>query len=229
MHHICSVVDHSGNEKLHEACQEGLAIVERAMATLSNDGVMESNMENEASEEEGTAGPKILVTVMGYLANAVAKRVRGMESPNGDCQDGTTEAITLLALVVTAKMVQVSQYVEAETKAAIDGGEPREGDECTAAKLFQSPDSITAPRNCPRDKVSCCGSMEGESLEGEDLSVFQRLSRLESSVGEMMEELRKERQERTAERQSLTQLVDMQGKLDDRVTRLEKMLRYSDK
>ena len=154
VHHICSVVDQSGNEQLQKAYQEGLAIVERAMATLSNDGVMESNMENAASKEEGTAGSRILVTVMGYLANAVTKRVRCMESPNGDCQDGSSEAITLLALVVTAKMVQVSQSVEAETKAAIDGGEPREGDECTAAKLFQSPDSITAPRNCPRDKVS---------------------------------------------------------------------------
>ena len=237
VHHICSVVDQSGNEKLQKAYQEGLAIVEGAMASLANDGVTGTCIENAASKEVSTAGPRILVTVMGYLANAVTKRVRGMESlagdsqvtvlgylanavtrsfrgmesPNSDCQDENSEAITLLALVFTAKIIQVSKSVEAETKVVIGGGEPREDDESTAAKLSQSPDSIRAPRSCLRDTVSSCGSMESE-----------RLSELEKSVGEIVEEQRKQRD-------SLSQLLDMQVKLDDRITQLVNILGYSEK
>ena len=226
VHHICSVVDQSGNEKLQEACQEGLAIVERAMSSLSNDVVMGTCIENEPSKEDGAAGPKLLVTVMGYLANAVTKRVRGMESLTGDSQDGSSEAITLLALIVTAKMVQALSTTDWKKDSLCpSGGEPAcEGDDCTTAKLSPNPDCIAACRLRSFDKVSSIGTMETESL-----SIFQRLSRLESSVGEIVQELRKERKERTAERQSLSQLVDMQVKLDERMTRLEKMLGYSDK
>ena len=237
VHHICSVVDQSGNEQLQKAYQEGLAIVERAMSSLSNDVGMGTCIENKTSKEDGTAGPRILVTIMGYLANAVTKRARGMESPNGDCQDGSSEAITLLALIATSKMIDVSQSFETETKVTVSttegekeekdsllssGGEPAcEGDDCTTAKLSPNSNSIAASRLHPLDNVSSIGTMESESL-----SIFHRLSRVESSVGEIVEELRKER---TAERQSLTQLVDMQVKLDERMTRLEKLLGYTDK
>ena len=237
VHHICSVVDQSGNEQLQKAYQEGLAIVERAMSSLSNDVGMGTCIENKTSKEDGTAGPRILVTIMGYLANAVTKRARGMESPNGDCQDGSSEAITLLALIVTSKMIDVSQSFETETKVTVSttegekeekdsllssGGEPAcEGDDCTTAKLSPNSNSIAASRLHPLDNVSSIGTMESESL-----SIFHHLSRVESSVGEIVEELRKER---TAERQSLSQLVDMQVKLDERMTRIEKLLGYSDK
>ena len=64
VNHICLVVSQSSNEKLQNAVQQGIAIVEGAKLSL------------DATREQDKAGMSVLVSVMGQLANAVTKWIR---------------------------------------------------------------------------------------------------------------------------------------------------------
>ena len=95
--HICSVLDQSGNETLHKVYQEGVAYVDRARTTAKND---DKSME----ENDGT---QLLVAVMGGLANGITKLAGTTTRYEGDMDVENLESVTFLALIVTAKMVQL--------------------------------------------------------------------------------------------------------------------------
>ena len=98
MNHICSVVYESGNEKLQNVFQQGIAIVEGAKSSLKS--------EDEATRKQELTGMSVLVSVIGHLANAVTKWIRHVKPMEANDMTETFEAISLLALAVTAKMIQ---------------------------------------------------------------------------------------------------------------------------
>ena len=98
--HICSVLDQSGNEALQYVCKEGLDIIEKARSNETNE---------DKSDEENNGGTQFLVSVMGHLANGVTKLVRETTRLGKDGDAENHEAVTILALIVTAKMIQMAE------------------------------------------------------------------------------------------------------------------------
>ena len=79
--HICSVVDQIGDKRLQHACDVGRSIIQRALVSSLSDPSKQQRVD--------------LVTALGLLANE-SKKLKESE--------GHVEAVTVLALVVTAAL-----------------------------------------------------------------------------------------------------------------------------
>ena len=138
--HICSVVDRSGKEALQQVCNEGLDIIHRARTAATND---------DKSEDEND-GTRLVVSVMGLLANGVTKLVRETTKVGRDGEAEKLEAMTILALIVTAKMIHM---VEAAAQLEISKTESTDESKTDAKKVFE-----TRLQSTPVSSTTCSPS-----------------------------------------------------------------------
>ena len=206
--HICSVVYESGNEKLQNAFQQGIAIVEGAMLSFE--------MEDDATRDHDKAGMNALVSVIGQLANAVTKWTRNVTSIEVDDIPETVEAISLLALVVTAKMIQTvteeslegEQIIPSHDKVDSAHASKRKKRKGSSSFSREESSSDVAPEiveNAPLTTFPSClveRAREGHTTAviGQQvtrmeesiawLQVVERMTRLEESMASLMDELK---------------------------------------
>ena len=208
--HICSVVNQGDNESLQQVCSEGLVIVERART-----------VEKDKSREESNGGTQCLVSVMGHLANGVTKLVRETTRLGRDGEAENHEAVTVLALIVTAKMIQMVEPV-LELEAANTKNVKKEC--CTA---FPSISEVDLTNSNSRPPTYGSGS---SLTKGEGTSIAQRLSRLEDMVAFLVDAKQYEQNSIGSGRSPkhlagmVEKLIDMVEKVDDRTAKLEKIL-----
>ena len=229
--HICSVVDRSGNEGLQQVCKEGLYIVDRART-------VETNHANSGEEKSG--GTQWLVSVMGLLANGVTKLVRETTKVGSDVGAKKLEAVRILALIVTAKMIQmVEPAVELETENSKGTDESKAdvkntfGTEIPAKHVSStacSP-SIVDPK-----------SRSSVASYGRGTNPLQRVVAIEESIASLVEEIKSERvsnkeiyakmvevsvEHRRSQEPRPQKLSEIMEKLDNRLGKLEQFLGYT--
>ena len=221
VNHICLVVDQSDNEKLQSAFEQGIAIIER-----SNE---KSSLK---SHDEAKSGSSALATTIGHLANAVTKWTRDLQSIKADNVRENAEAISVMALVVTTKIIQAAaESVEhgqnipshhhlkgmhatnvnkRKGRLSLSGGE---SSSVKAPKIGE-----TSTLNGFASSGTTSRSHVTETTQGGQVkSIVQRVTQLEATVSSLVEELKDKRN--SDERMQQFEL---------RICKLEKFLGYKE-
>ena len=186
--HICLVVDQSGNEKLQNAVQQGIAIVEGSLKQLS------LKSDDKTSGENEQAGSSVLATVIGHFANAVMKCTR-----DADDMSKKAEAISVLALVVTTKIIQAGME-----SVGREQNEPSRqnvgGKNATIMNTSQGPLSLSGGKSSfamatkvletsplASNRTTSASWLTETARDGQNPSLLQRMSRLEEFVSSLEE------------------------------------------
>ena len=227
--HICSVVDRSGKEALQQVCKEGLDIIHRARTAATND---------DKSEDEND-GTRLVVSVMGLLANGVTKLVRETTKVGRDGEAEKLEAMTILALIVTAKMIHM---VESAAQLEISKTESTDESKTDAKKVFE-----TGLQSTPVSSTTCSPStvdpqpLFSVASQGRGTTLVQRLVAIEESIASLVEENNSESisnkemyalvqvavEHCRSQEQSARKLAEMMEKLDNRLIKLEEFLGHT--
>ena len=224
--HICSVLDQSGNEALQYVCKEGLDIIEKARSNETNE---------DKSDEENNGGTQFLVSVMGHLANGVTKLVRETTRLGRDGDAENHEAVTILALIVTAKMIQMAEpAVELESPNNESTDESKIHVKGTFGAGFQSTNVSSAAFG---PSIVDPLSRSSISSQGRGRTLLQRVVAIEESISQdnksdhiSEKEIRAMAQAAVdhcmSQEQSPLRLAEMMEKLDNRLSTLEEFLGY---
>ena len=222
--HICSVVNQSDNEALQQVCKEGLDIVERARSNETND---------DASAEDNSARTQFLVSAMGLLANGVTKLVRETTRVGSDGESEDHVAVTILALIVTAKMIQmVEPAVESESPNTESIDESKTHVKGTFGAGFQSTNVSSAAFG---PSIVDPLSRSAISSQGRGRTLLQRVVAIEESISQdnksehiSEKEIRAMAQAAVdhcmSQKQNPLRLAEMMEKLDNRLSTLEEFL-----
>ena len=207
--HVCSVVDQSGNELLQQVCSEGHDIVDRARTAERN----------HAKSEEGKHGThQFLVSVMGLLANGVTKLMRENTRLRTDGESENHEIVTILALIVTAKVIQIAE------PAATLAGAREECIDSTQADVSQALPSLCSPLTV----IPTSGSVES-FRGGKAATLLEGTSALVESVKEIKSDNMSNKhviELLISQEKAHTKVVEMMEKLDNRQSKLEEYLGY---
>ena len=210
VNHICSVVYQCGKEKLQHAFQQGIAIVERA--------------EDEAAREQDKVGMSILVSVMGHLANAVTNWIREVKPMEAHDMPENAEAISLLALVVTAKVIQA--VTEESLEVEQDAPSQDKGDD--GEQIIPSHDKVGSAHASKRTKRK--GALSFPSGEGSSAIVTEIVEKgpltifLSRLVETTVEGATAVVQPMTRMEESMESLCRASSLLSERMTRLEESM-----
>ena len=188
MNHICLVVDHSGNEQLQNAVQQGIAIVEGSLKQLA------LKSDDKTSGENERAGSSVLATVIGHFANEVMKWTR-----DADDMPKKAEAISVLALVATTKIIQAGmESVDREQN--VPSRQNVGGKHATIMNTRQGPLSLSGGKSSfamttkiletsplASNKTTSASWLTETARDGQAPSLLQLMSRLEEAVSSLEE------------------------------------------
>ena len=216
--HLCFVVDQSGNKALQRVCEEGLDIVDRARVVKRNDD--RSEMEND--------GIKFLVSAMGLLANGVSKLTRKNSILKSRAEADTHEAVTILALIVTAKIIQM-----VEPAAQVEGASEKSTNSTEADAMKTVGTNFSTPSLCSAITVVPASRSRGWFRGGKRLR--EHISSLEGSVAFMVEEMKSDKiankhviEHLKSQEKAHAKVVEMMEKLDNRLSKMEECRGYHD-